>query len=156
MRSGLLRSLSGLLSAGAFAIGVASPVQFCPCPTHGAALPTHAEQAHAHGTADMAMPAADDATQPPASHAGHAGHGDKNSPHAAHQCTCPGGCCATSPMALAGAALRITPAWSVARRVVIAAPATIDLAESPQLSLPMANAPPAVRQTPRRAAQQTT
>jgi hypothetical protein len=122
---------------------------------HGAALPAHAEQpAHAHGGADMQMPATDGADHAAASHAGHDGTG---APHAAHQCTCPGGCCATSPVALLGHTLRVALALPAAVHAAIAVPAgTVELAESPQLSLPMANGPPAVRTTLRSAAQYTT
>jgi hypothetical protein len=155
MRSGLLRSFSGLLGAFAFAVGVAGPVQWCACPTHGAALPPHAGQAaHLHAGATMPMPAADGAAPSVASHAGHDGTG---TPHAAHRCTCPGGCCATSLVALIGHALHAVPAFPLAIRAHVAAPAdAIELAESPQLSLPLANAPPAFRITLRSAAQLTT
>lgn len=156
MRSGLWRSLSGLLSATAFAVGVASPVQWCPCPMHGVVLPAQAE--HAHTAANMRMPAADGGAAPSESHAGHgATSGGPGSPHAAHQCTCPGGCCATSPVALLGHTLRVALALPVVARGEIAAPTdTVERAESPQFALPFANAPPAFRITLRSAAQHTT
>jgi hypothetical protein len=119
---------------------------------HGAALPAHME--HAHGAADMPMPATDG--EAPSS-ASRGGHGDSSSPHAAHQCTCPGSCCATALVALLGHTLRVALSIPVAVRVEIAAPTdTVELVESPQLALPFANAPPAFRITLRSAAQQTT
>lgn len=126
---------------------------------HGVALPVHLEHvAHAHAAADMPMPEtnADVPTEGP--HAGHGGtNGDPASPHAAHQCTCPGGCCATAPVALLGHTLRVPLALTVVPCAAIAAPTdSIELAQSPQLALPLANAPPAFRITLRSAAQQTT
>jgi hypothetical protein len=154
MRSGLWRSLSGLLSATAFAVGVASPVQWCPCPMHGVALPAQSEHVHA---ANMAMPAGDAESAPSASHADHDGAGgNPASPHAAHQCTCPGGCCATAPVALLGHTLAVLDLPIAPRSHVAAPTGTVELAESPQLALPFANAPPEFRGTLRSAAQHTT
>jgi hypothetical protein len=119
---------------------------------HGAALPAHME--HAHAAANMPMPTTDAGASQSASRAG---HGDTGSPHAAHQCTCPGSCCASAPAALLGHTLRPVLSISVAIRVDSAAPAdTIELVESPQLALPFPNAPPAFRIALQSAAQHTT
>jgi len=154
MRSGLLRSLSGLLSAAAFAIGVASPVQFCPCPTHGATLPPRVSQPEAqHAGHDMAMPAADGAAPAAAQHANHGGH----SQHATHQCTCPGGCCATTPVSLTEHALSAALGLSFDVRATLARPAdAVQLAANPQLAQPPANAPPSSPRTLPDAAKPTT
>jgi hypothetical protein len=133
-------------------VAVASPVQWCPCPMHGSALPVHSE--HAHSAAHMPMPAANPdapATRAPMHHEA------PGSPHAAHQCTCPGGCCSTTPVGLLAHTLRVAFAMRTGAPVRVAQPTdTIDLASSPQLALPPANGPPASRVTLQNAAQHTT
>src|ERR1700679_2459312 len=122
MRHGLMRFLSALIAGTAFAMAVAAPVQWCPCPMHGAAL--HAPPAH------QAMPDEGGAHEPAPSQ------------HADHQCTCPGGCCSSAPLGLQTARVG-TPSEShpEVRLRVRAVPELLARVSSPQLLLPFANAP---------------
>jgi hypothetical protein len=140
MRHGVWRSLSALVSGTAFAVAVAGPVQWDPCPTHGAGV--HAQAAAMQMPAGEEMPAA-------ATHDGDS----SGSHHAGHQCTCPGGCCGSTAVGLRTNAMVAPLAMliEVPRRVAQPADAA-DLASSPQLVLPFAHAPPAFGVTPQHAA----
>lgn len=136
MRHGLWRSLSALVSGTAFAVTVAGPVQWDPCPMHG----VHAavESAAAAMPADHAMHGA----------AGHDHGSTEDSHQAGHQCTCPGGCTSTTPVGLRAPTV-YAPApvhIDVASRLAPPADAA-EIAPSPQLALPFAHAPPAFRVT---------
>jgi hypothetical protein len=144
MRPGLLRSLSAFLGVAAFAVTAAGPAQWDPCPMHGIA--PHAPAAAMH------MPAGHEAA-PASSHPA-----DVPGRHGAgHQCTCPGGCFGSNPVGIRSGALRApvaTYAMAAASRATAAG--TIARAQSPQLALPPAMAPPAPGLTPQRAAHITT
>jgi hypothetical protein len=144
MRHGFLRSLSALLSGTAFAVTVAGPVQLDPCPEHGVGAVSAA--------AAMPMPAGDEMPTVQAPAQGAHGH------HAAgHLCTCPGGCCGSSPVGL-----RIDAPASLVASVTLDAgaaafpAATVADAASPQLRLALANAPPALRASSQGAAHHST
>lgn len=99
------------------------------------------------------MPAGDPDVAPAPVHESHG----TGTPHTAHRCTCPGGCCSTTPVGLLAHTLRATFAAHVRVIVHVAEPGdTIELAVSPQLALPRANAPPPIRTTLDDAAQYTT
>ncbi len=149
MRRDFLRSLSAFIGGTAFAVAVAGPAQWCPCPEHGAQLPAVA-QAQSDMPLDMQMsPVEHDAS---VAHA-HSGHDAPDSHHAGHQCTCPGGCCSSTPFALRAPQVRAPVALQIAVASCITEPTnTVELASRPQLTLPLANAPPALRVTPHNAA----
>ncbi len=139
MRHGLWRTLSALVSGTAFAVTVAGPVQWDPCPMHGASV--HAETPPPAAIAAMPMAAGE--TMPVAVHA-HATHGAPESNHAAHQCTCPGGCCSSTPVGLSAPSLSAPLALHVDVPSRVAEPAdAIDRAPNPQIALPFSHAPPA-------------
>jgi hypothetical protein len=149
MRHGLRRSLAALVGGTAFAVSVAGPVQWDPCPTHGVGV---LAQAEAPPAATMDMPAGE--AMPPALHA-HASHGSHmpDSHHGAHQCTCAGCCCGSWPVALRTNPLRASLDALVASISRVDHPSdAVELASSPQLVLPFAHAPPAVRVTLQHAA----
>ena len=140
MRHGFWRSLSALVSGTAFAVAVAGPVQWDPCPTHGAGM-------HVQATA-MQMPAGD-AMPAAAPHGGDS----SGSHHAGHQCTCPGGCCGSTAVGLRTSGMVAPLAMLVEGPSRVAQPAdAADVASSPQLVLPFAHAPPAFGVTPQHAA----
>ena len=153
MRRGFLRSLSAFLGGTAFAVSVAGPAQWCPCPEHGAQLPppaAHMQVPAAH----MQMPAAEHDASPAGARSGHSA---PDSHHTGHQCTCPGGCCGTSPVGLRAPSLGAPLALQVDVLARAAQPGdAIELESSPQLALPFANAPPALRVTPHSAAHSLT
>ena len=151
MRRDLLRSLSAFIGGTAFAIAVAGPAQWCPCPEHGAQLPTAAAQSQPDMPLDMQMPAAEHEA-PPVAH-GHSNHDAPASHHAGHQCTCPGGCCSSTPFGLRAPQVHAPVALQIAVASYITGPTdTVELASSPQVVLPPANAPPAFRVTHHNAA----
>jgi hypothetical protein len=146
MRHGFLRSLSALLSGTAFAVTVAGPVQFDPCPEHGVGAVS------ASVAAAMDMPAGEEMAVVHAPADGAHGH------HAAgHVCTCPGGCCSSSPLSL-----HVGNPASLAALVLLdggasALPAAaLTPSQSPQLRLALANAPPAARASSQGAAHHST
>jgi hypothetical protein len=150
MRRDLLRSLSAFIGGTAFAIAVAGPPQWCPCPEHGAQLPTAAAQAQPDMPLDMQMPATEH--DAPVAH-GHSHHDAPASHHTGHQCTCPGGCCSSTPFGLRAPQIHAPVALQITVASYIAEPTDmVELASSPQLALPLANAPPALRVTPHHAA----
>jgi hypothetical protein len=144
MRHGLWRTLSALVSGTAFAVTIAGPVQWDPCPMHGAAVSAPAHEAPPAATMAMApgeeMPAA-------AVHA-HTTHSAPDSHHAGHQCTCPGGCCSSSLVGLGAPAQRAALALQVEAPARVPQPTdAVEFASSPQIALPFAHAPPSVRVT---------
>lgn len=133
MRRGFLRSLAAFLSGTAFAVTIAGPVQFDPCPEHGVGALSVA--------ASMAMPAGDDMVMLPAPAEGAHGHHG-----AGHVCTCPGGLCGSSPVGLSVAApTALVASVTLGGGASVFPAATIPAAASLQLRLALANAPPAVR-----------
>ena len=145
MHRGPWHSLLALLSGTAFAVAVAGPPQWCACPMHGA-------DPHADALA-MQMAAAGHDMPASGSHAG----GTNDSHHAGHQCTCPGGCCASGPVALRTGALLAAPAMHVEAASRIDSPRdAIALAPSVQVALPYPNAPPSLRVPLQHAASVTT
>jgi hypothetical protein len=83
--------------------------------------------------------------------------GTNDSHHVGHHCTCPGGCCASGPVALHTGALLAAPAMQVEAASRIDAPRdAIALAPSPQVALPYPNAPPSLRVPLQHAASLTT
>jgi hypothetical protein len=140
MRHGVWRSLSALVSGTAFAVAVAGPVQWDPCPTHGAG--PHVQGAAMQMPTGAEMPAA-------ATHDGDS----SGSHHAGHQCTCPGGCCGSTAVGLRTSGMVAPLAMLVEVPSRVAQPAdAVDLASSHQVVLPFAHAPPAFRLTPQHAA----
>jgi hypothetical protein len=145
MQHGLWRSLSALVSGTAFAVTVAGPVQWDPCPMHGV-----------HAAVEST------ASQMPAGHEMHGAathdHGGTNDSHqAGHQCTCPGGCASGTPVGLRAPVVRAPAPVHIDVSSRIARPADVArLASSPQIALPFAHAPPALRVTPQHAAHSLT
>jgi hypothetical protein len=135
MRRGPWRSLFALLAGTAFAVGVAGPLQLCPCPMHGADA-----RADALAMDGMQMPAADQHMPATGSHS----RGTGDSRHDAHHtCTCPGGCCGSAIMALRTSALHATLAVHVVAVSHITLPQdAADPGPNPQVVLPHPNAPP--------------
>jgi hypothetical protein len=142
-----------MLGGTAFAIAIAGPPEWCACPMHGAVLHAPAPQADLHA-ADMQMPASSlDAALAGA----HSGHNVPDSNHAGHKCTCPGGCCGTTPAGLLAHTLSTSLALHVSSPARVAHPTdAIEIAASPQLALPFANAPPEFGVTLQNAAHYTT
>jgi hypothetical protein len=153
MRHGLWRTLSALVSGTAFAVTVAGPVQWDPCPMHGAAV--HALAQEAPPSPAMEMAAGEE--MPAGTVHVHAPHSAPDSHHAGHQCTCPGGCCTTAPVGLGAPPQRAPLALLVEVPTRVSQPAAaIEFASSPQLALPFAHAPPSVRVTLNNAAHSLT
>jgi hypothetical protein len=153
MRHGLWRTLSALVSGTAFAVTIAGPVQWDPCPMHGAAV--HAPVQEAPPAATMAMAAGEE--MPAAAVHAHTTHDAPDSQHAGHQCTCPGGCCSSSLVGLGALPQRASLALHVEAPARVPQPTdAVELASSPQLALPFAHAPPSVRVTLHNAAHSLT
>jgi hypothetical protein len=153
MRHGLWRTLSALVGGTAFAVTIAGPVQWDPCPMHGAAVyaPVH----EAPPAATMAMAAGEE--MPAGAVHAHTTHNAPDSHHAGHQCTCPGGCCSSSLVGLGAPVPRASLALQVEVPARVPEPTdTVEVASSPQLALPFAHAPPSVPVTLHHAAHSLT
>jgi hypothetical protein len=154
MRHGPWRTLSALVSGTAFAVTVAGPVQWDPCPMHGAAVHALVEDAP---PAPAAMAMAAGGEMPATAVHAHATHGAPDSHHAGHQCTCPGGCCSTTPVGLGAPPQRARLGIDVEVPARLPQPTdAVEVASRPQLALPFAQAPPSIQVTPHHAAHSLT
>jgi hypothetical protein len=107
------------------------PTRIHPCPTHGGGIVQPVAPSHDMSAMDHAAMAHNDA---PAGQS----HSDK-----AHQCQCPGGCCASATLTLDSAPTVVT--WTTEAHVALApfaAPLRVAIARAAH-SLPFANGPPA-------------
>src|ERR1019366_5971394 len=108
-------------SVTAFAVAVAGPVQWDPCPMHGAGV--HVQAAAMQMPAGEEMPAA-------APHGGDS----SGSHHAGHQCTCPGGSYGSTAVGLRTSAMVAPLAMLIEVPPRVAQPAdAVDLASSLQV-----------------------
>jgi hypothetical protein len=136
--------VSAILGGGAFALAVAGPMQWDPCPAHGATQhgamapgqagalsDAHAMSAHSHEMADHSTGTPRHA---PGKHDG------------THQCTCPGcACCSAQVVLGAGAAPARLEFDVLVRDRIAPSESAVTLSPSPQVVLPFPNAPPADR-----------
>ena len=139
MRQRCLRRVSAILGGGAFALAVAGPIQWDPCPVHGAMAHGQAgalSDAHSMAARGHQMPdhSAGTPRHAPGKHDG------------THQCTCPGCCCGSAPVVLGTRATPTRLEIAVLIRDRIApSESAVTLAPSPQVVLPFPNAPPTDR-----------